>query len=242
MAKNIHGGRVVPVTEATELAVINKSNRDVQVNDCQEPFSLVVLTAGDYDPDNWRTNCVQFFHAESAQSLVAQAPNSLEVASKANGVRFLQRAQQFRSFEKAYREMRGGALVDMSKHPAEVATRNLLVKNLLRTGLSDRDIPESATNAELQAMLGTRNAGRQNLQLVEFTTPAPSEHGAMGGRVVPPFAEEVEAEADAQSLRDRITELGGTFKPTWKIEYLQRQVAFLEAKAEAAAQEAAQSA
>lgn len=217
------GGRVIPAVMSEKLAVVNKSDVDVHVNDSQEPFSICVFKAGDIAPETWRTNCVQTYYKESALPFMAHAGDKLEIMTEQSGDLLLAKARELGSFAAAYELLRKQKLVGMSDSPNEVIAKQRVINALLRLGVREADISPTATTAELRSFYANRIANRSHLQIVNVVDltdtgePAPL---TSGGRVQPVGTRDLRDEGDEMLLRKEITKLGGNFLPAWGISEL----------------------
>lgn len=237
------GGRRGAHREQDFVAVINRSNIDVKVNDPEPPHSLIVFEAGNISKNTPLRNCIQVFSMSSALGMKAKVGDALEFLGEDDGDYLLGRARELASFAKAYEEARAGArILDLSQSPEHAKARERTIENLRRAGMQETDIPVNATLPELRKLHMDYMAGRHHPKVERI------DRGQQGGpRQVRPVSLTPAALAGAaltetQALRDRVEALGGTWKPNWKAADLKAAVTRLEQKRDAedrAAREAA---
>lgn len=222
------GGRVGLVLEDQGIAVVNKSNRDVWVNDAEPPFETVVFEAGNIDSNTPRNNCVQFWTMESARKFQAMAGNALEFMTIPDGRTVLLKARELGSFEEAYKLLRGENLLDRADTPAQVRERENVLTALRRAGVPEQDIPKTKSVKALRKFHADWLSGREHIRLQGI------EGGVMpietGGNTpvatvdISHPAERALELRELETLRTELEKLGVAWNPSHKAPALKAQL------------------
>ena len=230
------GGRIGLVLEDQGLAVINRSNRDIQVNDPEPPFGTVVFQAGNIDPATPKLNCVQFFTRESAVSFNKQAGDALEFLTIPNGRALLLKAREHGDFEGVYQRLRRSSLLDLSQSPAEVRQREQIKKALRGAGMQDHDIPAGASVSQLRKLHQDYIAGRHHIQLADLDGDGLelaelADDDSLGSVDITAPAQASRELAELAELRSELEAMGATWDPTWKSPVLRAKLEAIHAEA-----------
>ncbi len=228
------GGRIFQAKPNEIIAVVNKSNVDKQFNDCEPPFALYKLAAGNIAASTERSNCVQFYTKASADKAVRECgADAIECMSESDGIRLLEKAREMGSFRLAYEKLRkDGRIVDLSKSPSEAMSRKLVIKALLDTGMTEADIPPGLGVTELRGLHRDRIAHRTHVSLVQLEDEDEADVAApvqpQGGRRSP-------RKANVDMLRVRVESLGGVVNPGHGEAELQAQIDEIESQVQQSA-------
>ena len=234
-SKQAFGGRILQVEETSGVAIVNRSNRDAFFQDPSPPHGLVCLRAGDFSPETWQHNFVQFFTLKAAKKALAVCGEQVEFLGIEDGKVLLRKARELRDADAAYDALRAPEkIMDFSQHPAEVAARDSLTKRMKAVGFRKSDIPAKASINALRKLYTDYMSGRQHLEIRSISVTPEQEE--IGGRIEPidlrQPAENARTRQTRESLRAEIDEYGVAWNPSHKVPALRAQLeALRETKA-----------
>lgn len=222
---NPFGGRVRKTPESELVAVVNISNVDQQFNDCEPPFPLHVLQAGNIDAGDDRLNCIQLFTKKTADKALLQCGPAILFLTEKSGGRLMAEAQRLGSFEaamKALKDKLGVEMIDLMKTPTYIAQRNGLIRALAKAGVHATQIDDKLTNLQLHELHRQKSLGRQHLQILDIEEDADQGKGPaqVGGRRRMSLS-------PIDLAREEITSLGGEWHPAHDVDQLNEQLATL---------------